>query len=174
MADDPEFRERFEREARAVATLNHPHICVLYDVGCQDGVDFLVMEHLEGRTLAARLADGPIGPEEALRYATQIASALERAHRAGVIHRDLKPGNIMLTEQGAKLLDFGLAKMVDADVDVTRTMEGTVLGRRPTCRRNKRKARRSTPDRTCSVSGPSRTKCSRAGGPSAGRPRSRF
>src|SRR6478672_1285250 len=128
VAGDPEFRDRFEREARAVAALNHPHICVLYDVGCQDGVDFLVMEHLEGRTLAARLADGPIGPEEALRYATQIASALERAHRAGVIHRDLKPGNIMLTEQGAKLLDFGLAKMVDADVDVTRTMDGTVVG----------------------------------------------
>ena len=128
VAGDPEFRDRFEREARAVAALNHPHICVLYDVGCQDGIDFLVMEHLEGRTLAARLADGPIGPEEALRYATQIASALERAHRAGVIHRDLKPGNVMLTEQGAKLLDFGLAKMVDADVDVTRTMDGTVVG----------------------------------------------
>ena len=127
-AADPEFRERFEREARAVAALNHPHICVLYDVGSHEGMNFLVMEHLDGRTLAARVAEGPVSPEEALRYATQIASALERAHRAGVIHRDLKPANIMLTEVGAKLLDFGLAKIVDADTDVTRTQEGTVLG----------------------------------------------
>jgi eukaryotic-like serine/threonine-protein kinase len=127
-AADSEFRERFEREARTVAALNHPHICVLYDVGRHGDMDFLVMEHLDGRTLAARVAEGPVSPEEALRYATQIASALERAHRAGVIHRDLKPANIMLTETGAKLLDFGLAKIMDADTDVTRTVEGTVLG----------------------------------------------
>src|SRR5262245_4554989 len=128
MSDDRDLRERFEREARAVATLNHPHICVLHDVGTQDGLDFLVMEHLEGETLAARLAKGPLATDQALQYAIQVASALDRAHRAGIIHRDLKPGNIMLTELGAKLLDFGLAKVADADVDVTRTMEGAVLG----------------------------------------------
>jgi serine/threonine protein kinase len=128
MSNDRDVRERFEREARAVATLNHPHICVLHDVGNQDGLDFLVMEHLEGETLAARLAKGPLATDQALQYAIQVASALDRAHRAGIIHRDLKPGNIMITEVGAKLLDFGLAKVADADVDVTRTMEGAVLG----------------------------------------------
>src|SRR5580765_1666623 len=128
VADDPASRDRFEREARAVATLNHPHICVLHDVGCQDGLDFLVMEHLEGETLAARLSKGPLASEQAVEYALQVASALDRAHRSGIIHRDLKPGNIMLTEVGAKLLDFGLAKVADGDVDVTRTMEGMVMG----------------------------------------------
>jgi serine/threonine protein kinase/Tfp pilus assembly protein PilF len=128
MSHDRDSRERFEREARAVAALNHPHICVLHDVGNQDGVDFLVMEHLDGETLAARLSKGPLPMQQAVEFATQVASALDRAHRAGIVHRDLKPGNIMLTETGAKLLDFGLAKMVDADVDVTRTLEGTVLG----------------------------------------------
>jgi serine/threonine-protein kinase len=128
MSNDRDLRERFEREARAVAALNHPHICVLHDVGNQDGVDFLVMEHLEGETLAARLAKGPLATDQAVQYAIEVASALERAHRAGIIHRDLKPGNIMLTDTGAKLLDFGLAKIVDVDVDVTRTLEGTVLG----------------------------------------------
>jgi serine/threonine protein kinase/Tfp pilus assembly protein PilF len=128
MSNDRDSRERFEREARAVATLNHPNICVLHDVRCHEGLDFLVMEHLEGETLAARLAKGPMATDKAVEYAIQVASALERAHRAGIIHRDLKPGNIMLTDTGAKLLDFGLAKIAEADVDVTRTMEGTVLG----------------------------------------------
>jgi len=110
VAANAEIRERFEREARAVAALNHPHICTLHDVGHQDGVDFLVMEFLEGETLAERLRKGAVPIPQALEYAIQIADALDKAHRAGIIHRDLKPGNIMLTKSGAKLLDFGLAK----------------------------------------------------------------
>jgi Tol biopolymer transport system component len=110
LAADPDLRERFEREARAVSSLNHPHICTLYDIGVQDGVSFLVMELLEGETLADRLAKGRLALDDALRYAIQIADALDKAHRHGVVHRDLKPGNIMVTKAGAKLLDFGLAK----------------------------------------------------------------
>jgi serine/threonine-protein kinase len=105
-----ELRERFVREARTVAALNHPHICVIHDVGHQEGVDFLVMEYLDGETLEQRLKRGALPLEQALAVAIQIADALAAAHRAGVIHRDLKPGNIMLTKSGAKLLDFGLAK----------------------------------------------------------------
>ena len=105
------FTDRFEREARAISSLNHPHICALYDIGREDSTDFLVMEYLEGETLEARLRKGPLPIEEALRIAIQIASALDAAHRKGIIHRDLKPGNVMLTRSGAKLLDFGLAKM---------------------------------------------------------------
>ncbi|MDO8679000.1 MAG: protein kinase [Acidobacteriota bacterium] len=127
-SNDPESRHRFEREARAIAALNHPHICTLYDVGSHDGIDFLVMEYLAGETLAARLVRGPLPAHEAIRYAIEIASALDRAHQAGIIHRDLKPGNIMLTEQGSKVLDFGLAKLTDGEVDVTRTADGTVVG----------------------------------------------
>jgi serine/threonine protein kinase/tetratricopeptide (TPR) repeat protein len=111
IADRPEVQERFEREARTVASLNHPHICTLYDVGHHGNVDFLVMEYLEGETLAQRLESGPLSLEEVLRYATEIADALDKAHSKGVIHRDLKPGNIMLTSTGSKLLDFGLAKL---------------------------------------------------------------
>jgi eukaryotic-like serine/threonine-protein kinase len=110
LADSPEAKQRFDREARAISSLNHPNICTLYDVGHQDGGDFLVMEYLEGETLADRLRKGALPPEQALRYAIQICEGLEKAHRNGVIHRDLKPGNIMLTKAGAKLLDFGLAK----------------------------------------------------------------
>jgi tRNA A-37 threonylcarbamoyl transferase component Bud32 len=106
----PGLRQRFEREARAIASLNHPHICALHDVGQQDGVDFLVMEYLEGETLADRLSHGALMPELLLRYAIQIADALDKAHRQAFVHRDLKPGNIMLTRTGVKLLDFGLAK----------------------------------------------------------------
>src|ERR1700722_822559 len=105
-----ELRERFEREARTVSSLNHPHICTLYDIGKQDGTDFLIMEYLEGETLADRLAKGPLPLSDALRYAIEIADALDKAHRQGVVHRDLKPGNIMITKSGTKLLDFGLAK----------------------------------------------------------------
>ncbi len=107
---DPQGPARFEREARAVAALSHPHICTLHDVGSLDGIHFLVMELLDGETLASRVVKGPMPLEEVLEYAIQIASALDRAHRAGIVHRDLKPGNIMLTRSGAKLLDFGLAK----------------------------------------------------------------
>ena len=105
------FTERFEREARAISSLNHPHICALYDIGREDTVEFLVMEYLEGESLEARLRKGPLAIEEALQIAIQIASALDAAHRRGMVHRDLKPGNVMLTKSGAKLLDFGLAKM---------------------------------------------------------------
>ncbi|MCZ6778564.1 MAG: protein kinase [Acidobacteria bacterium] len=138
LADKPELRQRFEREARAVSSLNHPHICTLHDVGCENGVHFLVMEHLEGETLVDRLRKGALPTEEALTYAIQIADALDKAHRQGVVHRDLKPGNIMLTRSGAKLLDFGLAKQTAdtrpslSSVAQTEssplTAEGTVVG----------------------------------------------
>jgi Tol biopolymer transport system component len=107
---NPELRQRFDREARAISSLTHPHICALYDVGHEDGTDFLVMEYLEGQTLADRLLTGPLPLEDVLRIGRQIAEALAAAHRSGVVHRDLKPGNVMLTRSGVKLLDFGLAK----------------------------------------------------------------
>src|SRR5882762_7828556 len=106
-----ERRQRFEREARAISALTHPHICILHDVGRHDGIDFLVMEYLEGETLADRLKKGALPLEQALRYGIEIAGALDKAHRHGIVHRDLKPGNVMLTKSGAKLLDFGLAKL---------------------------------------------------------------
>jgi Tol biopolymer transport system component len=105
-----EARARFEAEARTVSSLNHPHICTLYDVGREDATDYLVMELLDGETLAARLARGPLPFSEVLKIGIQITAALDRAHRAGVVHRDLKPGNVMLTKSGAKLMDFGLAR----------------------------------------------------------------
>jgi Tol biopolymer transport system component len=107
---DPQFRERFDREARTISQLDHPHICVLYDVGEQDATTYLVMQYLEGETLADRLTKGALPLDQALRIAIDVAGALDKAHRAGIVHRDLKPGNIMLTKAGAKLLDFGLAK----------------------------------------------------------------
>jgi len=110
MSADAARKQRFEREAKTISGLNHPNICVLYDVGSQDGVDYLVMECVEGETLAKRLEKGPLPLEQVLKYGAQIADALDKAHRAGIVHRDLKPGNIMLTATGAKLLDFGLAK----------------------------------------------------------------
>jgi len=110
-SDRSELRERFEREARTIASLNHPHICTLYDIGHQDGTDYLVMECLEGDTLTEKLAKGPLPLDQVLRCAIENSDALDKAHRKGVTHRDLKPGNIMLTNSGAKLLDFGLAKL---------------------------------------------------------------
>ena len=108
-------KQRFDREARAISSLNHPNICTLYDVGHQDGVDYLVMEFLEGETLADRLRHGPLTAEQVLKCGIQTCEGLEKAHKSGVIHRDLKPGNIMLTKTAAKLLDFGLAKSVAAE-----------------------------------------------------------
>ena len=106
----PDLKARFEREARAISQLQHPHICTLYDVGEHDGTGFLVMEYLEGVSLADRLRGGPLPLQEAVKVGAEIARALDKAHRAGIIHRDLKPGNVMLTKLGSKLLDFGLAK----------------------------------------------------------------
>jgi serine/threonine protein kinase len=140
LADRSELRERFEREARTIASLNHPHICVLHDIGQQDGIDYLVMEYLEGETLAQRLLKGPLPLEQVLRYAIEISDALDKAHRKGVTHRDLKPGNIMLTKTGTKLLDFGLAKLkqevVPANMQLSQlptandplTAQGTIVG----------------------------------------------
>jgi eukaryotic-like serine/threonine-protein kinase len=110
LSGDATLRQRFEQEAKAISSLNHPHICALYDVGHQDGTDFLVMEYLEGDTLAKLLEKGPLPLAQVLKYGVEIADALDKAHRQGIVHRDLKPGNIMITRSGAKLLDFGLAK----------------------------------------------------------------
>ena len=110
MAADPQFRERFEREARTISQLDHPHICTVHDVGEDHGTSFLVMQYLEGKTLADRIAKGPLPLPEALPIAIEISDALQKAHRAGIVHRDVKPANIFLTKSGAKLLDFGLAK----------------------------------------------------------------
>src|SRR5690349_1379585 len=107
---DGDLKQRFEREARAISSLSHPHICALYDVGSQDGTEFLVMEFLEGETLAERLLRGPLPVPELLKIGCEVADALDKAHRQGIVHRDLKPGNVMLTKSGAKLMDFGLAK----------------------------------------------------------------
>ena len=141
VASDPERKSRFEREAKTISSLNHPHICTLHDVSREGDVDFLVMEYLEGETLAERLSKGALPLDQALRYAIEIADALDKAHCQGVTHRDLKPANIMLTKAGAKLLDFGLAKLTRSNLKAdlatlasTRTQEqpltekGTVLG----------------------------------------------
>ena len=138
-AADAELRERFDREARAISRFDHPHICALHDVGEQSGTSYLVMQYLEGETLAERVARGPLPIGQALTTAIETASALDRAHRAGIIHRDLKPGNIMLTKSGAKLLDFGLAKSsppvaaaaTGATITATTpnlTVQGAILG----------------------------------------------
>ena len=140
LAATPEVRARFEREARTISQLDHPHICTLHDIGHQDGTDYLVMELLEGETLAHRLEKGALPVAEVLALGTQIADALDRAHRAGVVHRDLKPGNVMLTKSGAKLMDFGLARAAglaaampgalteSPTVSRPLTAEGTIVG----------------------------------------------
>ncbi|MSO23791.1 MAG: serine/threonine protein kinase [Acidobacteria bacterium] len=134
-----DLRLRFEREARAIASLNHAHMYALYDIGEERGIDFLVMEYLEGKTLSLRLKRGPLLTEEVLRCAVEIAGALEQAHRKGVVHRDLKPGNIILTETGAKLLDFGLAKH-QSFVPLGKGMEALRKLRRAFCGRGCRES----------------------------------
>jgi Tol biopolymer transport system component len=132
LSTQPEIRTRFEREAKTVSSLNHPNICVLYDVGREGDTDFLVMELIEGDTLAERLRKGPITPAELLRIGAQIADALDRAHRAGVIHRDLKPGNIMHTRSGAKLMDFGLSRATGMAAASGSGQTATALSQSPT------------------------------------------
>ncbi len=139
LSASPESRQRFEREARTISQLSHPHICALYDVGREGDTEFLVMEYLEGETLADRLASGPLPIEQTLRFGVQISDALDKAHRSGIVHRDLKPGNVMLTKSGVKLLDFGLARALAPTSAATQltalptqtvplTQEGTLLG----------------------------------------------
>ena len=176
VAADPDRRQRFEREARVIASLDHPHICALYDVGCENGVDFLVMQYLEGETLAQRLArqagskEPALPIEEALRYAIEIADALDKAHHQGITHRDLKPGNVMLTKAGTKLLDFGLAKLgatcttAFAGVSALPTQEGltaqgTILGTFQYMAPSSSKARTPTRGRISSRLAPCFTRC---------------
>ncbi len=142
LSENADVRQRFEREAKTISSLSHPHICALYDVGNQDGVEFLVMEYLEGDTLSERLTRGSLPFDQVLRYGCEIADALDKAHRQGIVHRDLKPGNVMLTKSGVKLLDFGLAKAVapaaarsgasltalPTQTGKDLTAEGTILG----------------------------------------------
>src|ERR1700751_2925685 len=139
LAHDSEFRRRFEREARTLSSISHPNICTLYDIGEHAGVSFLVMEYLEGETLATRLRQGPLPIRELLAIGVETANALGQAHHKGVVHRDLKPANIMLTRNGAKLLDFGLARDISTAVAVAATpseptqlgaitMRGTIVG----------------------------------------------
>jgi Tol biopolymer transport system component len=130
LSKNEEVRQRFEREARTISQLSHPHICAIYDVGSHEGTEYLVMELLEGETLAARLASGPLPLAQTLRYGAEIADALDKAHRQGIVHRDLKPGNVMLTKSGVKLLDFGLAKaMTPETLPSNLTSSPTVAGR---------------------------------------------
>jgi Tol biopolymer transport system component len=142
LSASPEVRQRFEREARTISQLSHPHICALHDVGREGDIEYLVMEYLEGETLAERLLKGPLPLEQTLRYGVQIADALDKAHRQGIVHRDLKPGNVMITKSGVKLLDFGLAKalpsptgrggggegLTSVPTQLNLTQEGTILG----------------------------------------------
>jgi Tol biopolymer transport system component len=127
VARDPNRRARLMREAQLISQLNHPHICTLHDTGSENGIDYLVMEYVEGHSLADRLTKGPLPLEEVIRIGIQIAEALDRAHRQRIVHRDLKPGNIMLTKSGVKLLDFGLAKSIDSGND-SLTADGAVVG----------------------------------------------
>jgi serine/threonine protein kinase len=138
LSTSSDFRQRFEREAKAVSILNHPNICTLHDIGQQNGTEYLVMEYIEGETLSSRLQKGPLPVTDLLRYSIQIADALDKAHKKGIVHRDLKPGNIILTKSGVKVLDFGLAKMADqkpasdvsqlATAQKELTKEGMILG----------------------------------------------
>ncbi len=192
LVSNPDLRARFEREARVVSSLNHPHICVLHDVGHQDGTDYIVMELVEGETLLDRLKKGPLPLDQTLRYGIEIADAMDKAHRQGVIHRDLKPGNVMLTKAGSKLMDFGLAKLglpspsgrgvggegvggegvsALATREKALTGDGTLLGTFQYMSRNSSKARTRTRGRTSGRWAACCTRWRRASGRSKGRAR---
>ena len=131
VASDPDLKQRFEREAKTISSLNHPHICMVHDIGSQDGVDFLVMEYLEGETLMDRVARGPMPVSEAIPLALTLVATLEVLHQQHVVHRDLKPANLFLTSHGLKLLDFGLARAVQRDLGETNlalTSPGALVG----------------------------------------------
>jgi eukaryotic-like serine/threonine-protein kinase len=128
LSSNLEAKQRFEREGRAISSLNHPNICTLYDIGQQDGIDYLVMEFLEGQTLADRLVKGPLPLDQLLKCGIEICEGLEKAHKTGVVHRDLKPGNVMLTRSGAKLMDFGLAKTATAGMPSSSSLTMTLSG----------------------------------------------
>ncbi|MGH9366333.1 MAG: protein kinase domain-containing protein, partial [Thermoanaerobaculia bacterium] len=138
LSTSAEVRQRFEREAKTISQLSHPHICALYDVGREGEAEYLVMEYLEGETLLERLAKGALPLEQTLRFGVEIADALDKAHRQGIVHRDLKPGNVMLTSSGVKILDFGLAKALSPSssasvltalpTEAPLTEKGTILG----------------------------------------------
>jgi len=178
IASDPVFRQRFDREARAISGLEHPHICALYDVGHDGGVDYLVMQYVEGETLADRITRGALPLAETMRYGIEIAGALDKAHREGIVHRDLKPSNVMLTKSVAKLLDFGLAKMTAREPigdGVTRTTpltgQGTILGTLQYMAPEHSKAKRPTRVRTSSRSARFCMSCSPVRGRLVGRVR---
>jgi serine/threonine protein kinase len=158
LAGDPVLREQFERGARAISSLSHPHICALHDVGSEAGIDFLIMEYLDGETLADRIARGPLSLADTLKIAAQIAGALEAAHDKGVVHRDLKPSNVTITSDGhVKVFDFGLAKMTDvaAGADLPKspammaTAQGMIMGTAPYM--SPEQAMGIEADRTCDV-----------------------
>ena len=176
---DPDRRARFIQEARSASVLNHPHIVTIYDVGEQDGATFIAMELVDGTPLDKMLRGGPLPVPDALQYAVQIVSALGVAHEAGIVHRDIKPANIVITRDGrAKVLDFGLAKLMEPEpTDATMTGVGTTARAsswepRRTCRRNRRRAIRSTHARICFRSARSSTRCSPAAGRLPAIPRS--
>jgi len=161
------FTERFEREARAISSLNHPHICALYDIGCEDAVEFLVMEYLEGESLEARLRKGRCKLMKPCKSPSKSRARLDAAHRRGMVHRDLKPANVMLTKGGAKLLDFGLAKMNEPGLRIRMLLGSTrarsrskapSLARCNTWPPSNSKARRPTRARTSSPSAQCSTK----------------
>ena len=182
IADDPVRRMRFEREAQAISRLNHPNICAVYDVGAQDGVAYLVMEDIDGESLAQRVRRGPLPAATAIRWAIQIAAALDAAHQRGIIHRDLKPANVMVSGQLVKLLDFGLAKLragADDDVAAVAALESTIsltaersiVGTLHYMAPEQLEGGRSINGPTCSHSGPCSTKCSPRARRSTGRAR---
>jgi serine/threonine protein kinase len=163
-ARDPSRRARLEREAKAISKLNHAHICTLHDIGAHEGIDYLVMEYLEGETLADRLKRGALPIEQAIELARQMASALAAAHEHGIVHRNLKPSNVMLTKSGVKLLDFGLAKWEEKEARWPRLRRSRsrrrvpFWARSPTWRRSSSRAKKRTRART---SMPSASCCTR-------------